>query len=89
MILSATSLAAPTDKNFNISQTQDSAVGLGMLSPVTKKERRSDLRVGSSLKLENPVIDEVSEGRKDLMELTGNSFTKDSILSKEDEEDEF
>lgn len=60
-----------------------------MLSPVTKKERRSDLRVGSSLKLENPVIDEVSEGRKDLMELTGNSFTKDSILSKEDLEDEF
>jgi len=79
-------MAAPTDQNFNISQTQDSAV---MRSPAMRKDKhRSGLQMDSSMKLENPVIDEVSEGRNQLMELTGNSFTKDSILSKEDEEDE-
>jgi len=40
------------------------------------------------MKLPDPVIDEESEGRNQLMELTGNSFTKDSILSKEEMEDE-
>jgi hypothetical protein len=46
------------------------------------------MQLGSSMKLDNAVIDEESEGRNKLMELTGNSFAKDSILSKEDEEED-